>query len=95
MTNDEITARVLELICDHLGAEPVDVVPRARFAEDLGADSLDLVELLSAFEEEFEASIPDEDSSWLETVGDAVECVRRALTPLFPVQPVADAATHS
>lgn len=95
MTNDEITTRVFELICENLGVEPAEVVPHARFADDLGADSLDLVELLSAFEEEFGTSIPDEDLSWLETVDDALRCVRLALAPL-PLDPsAAQVATPS
>ena len=92
MTDDEITTRVLDLICDHLGSEPDEVVGHARFAEDLGADSLDLVELVSAFEESFEATIPDEYVSWLQTVDDAIRCIRLALAPLSEAPAPATAA---
>jgi acyl carrier protein len=81
MTNDEVHARVLEVIADQLGADPEDLHPDARFVDDLGTDSLDLAELMSAFEEEFQTSIGDDDMSWLETIEDAVAGVLRALVP--------------
>jgi acyl carrier protein len=55
--------------------KPEEVVPEASFVDDLGADSLDTVELVMAFEEEFGAEIPDEDAEKLQTVGDAIKYV--------------------
>jgi acyl carrier protein len=95
MTEDELKRRVLDLICDQLGADPDGVVLEARFTEDLGADSLDLVELMSAFEEEFETTIPDDDIEWLETVGDALQCLRLALQSVTPALAAAAAPGRS
>ena len=60
------------IIVDLLGADPTKVVPEARFREDLEADSLDLVELIMAFEEKFGGEISDEDAQKITTVGEAV-----------------------
>ena len=65
-------ARVKEIIINELGVEPEKVTNDASFVEDLGADSLDTVELVMAFEEEFGIEIPDEDAENLQTVGDAI-----------------------
>jgi acyl carrier protein len=64
--------RVKDIIVDLLGVEPERVTPDARFREDLEADSLDLVELIMAFEEEFGGEISDEDAQKITTVGEAV-----------------------
>ncbi len=64
--------RVTGIIVDLLGVDEVQVVPAARFREDLEADSLDLVELIMAFEEEFEGEISDEEAQKITTVGEAV-----------------------
>jgi len=64
--------RVTKIIVDLLGVEDEQVVPAARFREDLEADSLDLVELIMAFEEEFEGEISDEEAQQITTVGEAV-----------------------
>jgi len=64
--------KVKEIIVNELGVEPEKVTPEASFVEDLGADSLDTVELVMAFEEEFGIEIPDEDAENLQTVGDAI-----------------------
>ena len=66
-------AKVKEIIINELGVEPEKVSLEASFVEDLGADSLDTVELVMAFEEEFGIEIPDEDAEKLQTVGDAVK----------------------
>jgi acyl carrier protein len=66
-------AKVKEIIINELGVEPEKVTLEASFVEDLGADSLDTVELVMAFEEEFGIEIPDEDAEKLQTVGDAVK----------------------
>jgi acyl carrier protein len=67
--------RVKEIIVELLGVEPEKVTMEARFREDLGADSLDLVELVMAFEEEFGGTISDEEAQQIKTVGDAVRYV--------------------
>jgi acyl carrier protein len=64
--------RVREIIADELGVELEKVADEASFVEDLGADSLDTVELVMRFEEEFEVEIPDEDAEKMQTVGDAI-----------------------
>jgi acyl carrier protein len=66
-------SRVKEIIINELGVEPEKVTSQASFVEDLGADSLDTVELVMAFEEEFGIEIPDEDAEQLQTVGDAIK----------------------
>lgn len=70
--SESIDARVREIIINELGVEPEKVTDDASFVEDLGADSLDTVELVMAFEEEFGLDIPDEDAEKMRTVGDAV-----------------------
>jgi acyl carrier protein len=69
---EEITTRVTALVVDHLGVDAGDVSPTASFIDDLGADSLDIVELVMAFEEEFGVEIPDDAAEKITTVGDAV-----------------------
>jgi acyl carrier protein len=69
-------ARVREIIINELGVEPEKVTDEASFVEDLGADSLDTVELVMAFEEEFGVDIPDEDAEQMRTVGDAIKYLR-------------------
>ena len=66
-------ARVREIIINELGVEAEKVTDEASFVEDLGADSLDTVELVMAFEEEFGIDIPDEDAEQMRTVGDAIK----------------------
>ena len=67
--------RVIDIVVKQLGVSESQVTEDARFIEDLGADSLDLVELIMAFEEEFGEDIPDEDSEKLTSVGDAIRYV--------------------
>lgn len=69
----ETADKVREIIADELGVELEKVVNDAAFVEDLGADSLDTVELVMRFEEEFEVEIPDEDAEKMVTVGNAIE----------------------
>ncbi|HEY8468840.1 MAG TPA: acyl carrier protein [Longimicrobiales bacterium] len=73
---DSIEAKVKEIIINELGVEPEKVTPEASFVEDLGADSLDTVELVMAFEEEFGLEIPDEEAEQLQTVGDAIRYLK-------------------
>ncbi len=72
----DIEAKVKDIIINELGVEPEKVTPEASFVEDLGADSLDTVELVMAFEEEFGIEIPDEDAEKLQTVGDAINYIK-------------------
>ena len=75
---DNVEAKVREIIINELGVEPEKVTPEASFVEDLGADSLDTVELVMAFEEEFGMEIPDEEAEKLQTVGDAIDYIQNA-----------------
>ncbi|WP_420642676.1 acyl carrier protein [Candidatus Leptofilum sp.] len=68
-------AQVTEIIVDLLGVEEEQIVPEARFREDLEADSLDLVELIMAFEEKFDGEISDEEAQKITTVGEAVSYI--------------------
>ena len=69
-------AKVKEIIINELGVDAEKVTPEASFVEDLGADSLDTVELVMAFEEEFGMEIPDEEAEKLRTVGDAISYIQ-------------------
>jgi acyl carrier protein len=75
----DIEERVKRIICEQLDVEEKDVVPTASFVDDLGADSLDQVELIMAMEEEFDVSISDEDAEKISTVQDAINYVKKAL----------------
>ena len=70
-----IADKVKKIVVENLSVAEDQVTPEARFVEDLGADSLDLVELVMAFEEEFGSDIPDEDAEKLTTVGSAIEYI--------------------
>lgn len=72
-----VAEKVKEIVSDELSVDMGIVTPQARFVEDLGADSLDVVELVMRFEEEFEIEIPDEDAEKLMTVGAAVEYIEK------------------
>ena len=72
MSRDEIFAKIKETIVEQLGADEGDIVLGANFRDDLEADSLDLVELIMAFEEEFDVEISDEEAQKITTVGEAV-----------------------
>ena len=71
-----VEERVTKIIVEQLGVEEDDVVPEAKFVEDLGADSLDTVELVMALEEEFEIEIPDEDAEKIQTVSAAIDFIK-------------------
>ncbi len=75
--SDSTEAKVKEIIINELGVESDKVTPEASFIDDLGADSLDTVELVMAFEEEFDIDIPDEDAEEMRTVGDAVAYIKK------------------
>jgi acyl carrier protein len=74
-----IEQRVKEIIIEQLGVDPEQVTNEASFVDDLGADSLDTVELVMALEEEFGLEIPDEDAEKISTVGEAVEYIEKNL----------------
>ncbi|MDH5306040.1 MAG: acyl carrier protein [Myxococcales bacterium] len=76
MTTDE---RVSRIIVDQLGVSLEEIRPESSFIDDLGADSLDIVELVMAMEEEFDIEIPDEDAERIRTIGDAYAYVRERL----------------
>ncbi|MEO1198247.1 MAG: acyl carrier protein [Pseudomonadota bacterium] len=69
----DIAERVKKIVVEHLGVEGEKVTPQAHFIDDLGADSLDTVELVMAFEEEFDCEIPDDAAETILTVGDAIK----------------------
>ena len=71
----EIQDQVRKIVVDHLGIDEAKVVPEAKFIDDLGADSLDTVELVMAFEEEFGSEISDSEAEKILTVGDAVKFI--------------------
>jgi acyl carrier protein len=75
-----IDKRVKEIIVEQLGVNESEVTPEAKFVDDLGADSLDLVELVMALEEEYNMEISDEDAEKILTVGDAIEYIQAHVT---------------
>ncbi len=80
MSTDDVYNRVRKIVSEQLGVEDSKITPEANFRNDLGADSLDTVELVMAFEEEFDLEIPDEDAETIATVQDAVDyiCKKKA-----------------
>jgi len=75
-----VEQRVKEIIVEQLSVSEEEVVPEASFVDDLGADSLDLVELIMVMEEKFEQEIPDEDAEKLQTVQDAITYIKDRVT---------------
>jgi acyl carrier protein len=73
-----VDEKIKKIICEQLDVAEKDVVPTASFVDDLGADSLDQVELIMAMEEEFDISIPDEDAEKIATVQDATNYIKKA-----------------
>ena len=80
MSHEEIVNQVKAIIVDKLGAEESEVTETANFTNDLGADSLDKVELIMEFEKVFDIKIPDEDGGQISTVGDAIAYVENKLS---------------
>jgi len=80
MNESDIFERVKKIVAEQLSVEAAEITPESSFANDLGADSLDQVELVMALEEEFELEIPDEDAEKIGTVGDAVQYVHTRKT---------------
>ena len=79
MKMEEVQAKLKEIVIDRLNAEEDQIKPEASFVEDLGADSLDIDELIMGIEEEFDIEIPDEDAEKLTTVGEAMAYVKTKL----------------
>jgi acyl carrier protein len=77
VAEDDIADRVMTIVCNQLGVEKEKVTPGTSFINDLGADSLDIVELVMDLEEEFDMSIPDEDAEKIRTVGEAIDYIRK------------------
>ncbi len=75
----QLEERVTSIIVNHLNVSQEEVVPEASFVDDLGADSLDIVELVMAMEEEFDVEIPDEDAEKIQTIGDAIAYLKEKL----------------
>jgi len=75
----DVENKIKEIIMDKLGVEESQITPEASFINDLGADSLDIVELVMGFESAFQISIPDEDAEKIGTVGDAVRYLKEKL----------------
>ncbi|MGD8426074.1 MAG: acyl carrier protein [Balneolaceae bacterium] len=71
--SQDVESKVKAIIVDKLGVDESEVTPEANFTNDLGADSLDTVELIMEFEKEFDISIPDEDAEKIATVGNAID----------------------
>ena len=80
MSHEEIVNQVKAIIVDKLGAEESEVTETANFTNDLGADSLDTVELIMEFEKVFDIKIPDEDGGQISTVGEAIAYVENKLS---------------
>lgn len=76
MSSEEVFDKVKEIIVEQLGVAETAITPDASFIDDLGADSLDIVELIMALEEEFDLEIPDSDAEKVVTVGDVVEYIK-------------------
>ena len=73
--------RVIEIVCEQMGASKEKVTESTSFINDLGADSLDTVELVMEFEDEFDLNIPDEDAEKIQTVGDAIKYIESHAQP--------------
>ena len=73
---EEIEAKVKAIVAEQLGVDEAEITPETSFVNDLNADSLDTVELVMEFEDEFDMSIPDEEAEKIQTVGDAIEYIK-------------------
>src|SRR5437588_5860626 len=79
LTVPSVEERVIEIVCENLGVNKEQVTRSTSFIEDVGADSLDIVELIMELEEEFEITIPDEQAEKIKTVGEAIDYIEREL----------------
>ncbi len=78
MTEQEIESKVIDIVAEQLNADKAKITRDTSFVEDLNADSLDTVELVMEFEDEFETSIPDDQAEKIQTVGQAIEFIKQA-----------------
>jgi len=78
VTEQEIESKVIDIVAEQMGADKAKITRDTSFVEDLNADSLDTVELVMEFEDEFETSIPDEQAEKIQTVGQAVDFIKQA-----------------
>ncbi len=78
MIESEIEAKVIDIVAEQMGVDKTEITQETSFANDLNADSLDTVELVMEFEDEFETSIPDEEAEKIQTVGHAIEYILKA-----------------
>ena len=79
MTEAEIEAKVVDIVAEQMGVDKGEISRETSFTNDLNADSLDTVELVMEFEDEFETSIPDEQAEKIQTVGQAIEFIKQAI----------------
>jgi acyl carrier protein len=77
--DSKVEEKVKKIVAENLGVEEDEVIPDAKFVDDLGADSLDTVELVMAFEEAFDIEIPDEDAEKILTVGKAIDYIKEKM----------------
>ena len=84
MAEANIADRVKQIIVEQLGVDAAEVTPTAHFVNDLGADSLDTVELVMALEEEFDTEIPDEQAEKIQTVGQAIDYIEKEIAKKEP-----------
>ena len=78
MTEQEIEAKVIEIVAEKMGTDKAKITRQTSFVEDLNADSLDTVEPVMEFEDEFETNIPDEQAEKIKTVGQAIDYIKQA-----------------
>jgi acyl carrier protein len=78
VSDDQIRTRVIDIVCNHLAVSKEQVSEKTSFIEDIGADSLDIVELVMELEEEFDIQIPDDQAEKIKTVGEAIEFIKTA-----------------
>ncbi len=76
-TTSSVEERVIDIVCENLGVNKEQVTRQTAWVEDIGADSLDVVELIMEFEEQFEVTIPDDQAEQIKTVGDAIDYIER------------------
>jgi acyl carrier protein len=79
VTEQEIEAKVIEIVANQMGADKKQITRTTSFVDDLNADSLDTVELVMEFEDEFETSIPDEQAEKIKTVGQAIDFIKQSV----------------
>ena len=79
MTESEIETKVIDIVAEQMGVDKAEITRETSFTNDLNADSLDTVELVMEFEDEFETSIPDDEAEKIQTVGQAVDFISKAI----------------